>query len=411
MGIKERIRNIFLNNKKKSYSLADNYNLSKAFPQLFSNTTDNYASFAYACINVRANNIGQANILVQKYQSKRWNELNNPYDYVYNFFQRRNIYDQTINDLVKLASISLDLKGVAYWLIVRDGIGTPQQFVPLPSTLREVFNITNTELLYYELTQTGKTLRFEVQDVLVFKLPIIDNPYGYKATISAIPDQLAIDKLQSTFQKTFLSNNARFDGFLYTESSLTPEQKESLKTQWQSKYGGAENAGKTPVLEGGMRYEQLQSTVREMDYVNSRNLIRDEILTIFQTPKAVLGITDDVNRASALATISSYIENNIIPFSMNISSKLTSFVKTNFRENLRVVFDFQLKQDPTVQIEQNKLLIESNAITINELRQQYNFDEIQGYDELKQPTEPAEETPQDIEEDNQEEENNNNDNE
>jgi len=404
MSIAEKIKNIF--SKKKDYSLTDYQGLSKVFPQLFSSNADNYASFAYACANVRANNIGMANIIVQKYQGKHWIELENPYDYVYKFFQKNNIYDQSINDLCKLNSLSLDFKGVAYWWILRDAIGTPQQFIPLPSYLRTVFNDTNTEILYYELIQTGRTLRFEVQDILVFKLPIIDNPYGYKATISAIPDQLAIDKLQSTFQKTFLTNNARFDGFLYSENSLTDDQKKSIKTQWQSKYGGAENAGKTPVLEGGLRYEQLQSSVKEMDYVNSRNLIRDEILTIFQTPKAVLGITDDVNRASALATISSYIENNIIPFSMNISSKLTSFVKTNFRENLRVVFDFQLKQDPTVQIEQNKLLIESNAITINELRQQYNFDEIEGYDELKQPI-PKEEI---IPDEENNEENNNNEN-
>lgn len=402
MKIKEKIKNIF---KKKDYSITDARALNAAFPILF-NSSDNYVSFAYACINVRANNLSQANVLVQKLQSRQWRELNNPYDYVYNFFQRTNIYGQSFSDLIKLASISLDLRGVAYWWILRDNIGTPQQFIPLPSDLSPIFDITGTQLLEYELRQTNRTLKFKPEDVIAFRLPVIDNPYGFKATIDAIPDQIAIDKLQSSFQKHFLKNNARFDGYLFTEQSLTEEQKKELKAQWQSKHGGAENAGKTPVLQGGLQYQQLQSTVREMDYVNSRNLIRDEILTIFQTPKAVLGITDDVNRASALATLTSYIENNIIPFSMNISSKLTSFVKTNFRENLRVVFDFQLKQDPAVQIEQNKLLIENNAITINELRQQYNFDEIDGYDDLKEPAEPIEPNEPQQQEEQSEEENN-----
>lgn len=402
MKIKEKIKNIF---KKKDYSITDARALNAAFPILF-NSSDNYVSFAYACINVRANNLSQANVLVQKLQSRQWRELNNPYDYVYNFFQRTNIYGQSFSDLIKLASISLDLRGVAYWWILRDNIGTAQQFIPLPSDLSPIFDITGTQLLEYELRQTNRTLKFKPEDVIAFRLPVIDNPYGFKATIDAIPDQIAIDKLQSSFQKHFLKNNARFDGYLFTEQSLTEEQKKELKAQWQSKHGGAENAGKTPVLQGGLQYQQLQSTVREMDYVNSRNLIRDEILTIFQTPKAVLGITDDVNRASALATLTSYIENNIIPFSMNISSKLTSFVKTNFRENLRVVFDFQLKQDPAVQIEQNKLLIENNAITINELRQQYNFDEIDGYDDLKEPAEPIEPNEPQQQEEQSEEENN-----
>lgn len=402
MKIKEKIKNIF---KKKDYSITDARALNAAFPILF-NSSDNYVSFAYACINVRANNLSQANVLVQKLQSRQWRELNNPYDYVYNFFQRTNIYGQSFSDLIKLASISLDLRGVAYWWILRDNIGTAQQFIPLPSDLSPIFDITGTQLLEYELRQTNRILKFKPEDVIAFRLPVIDNPYGFKATIDAIPDQIAIDKLQSSFQKHFLKNNARFDGYLFTEQSLTEEQKKELKAQWQSKHGGAENAGKTPVLQGGLQYQQLQSTVREMDYVNSRNLIRDEILTIFQTPKAVLGITDDVNRASALATLTSYIENNIIPFSMNISSKLTSFVKTNFRENLRVVFDFQLKQDPAVQIEQNKLLIENNAITINELRQQYNFDEIDGYDDLKEPAEPIEPNEPQQQEEQSEEENN-----
>lgn len=405
MKIKEKIKNIF---KKKDYSITDARALNAAFPILF-NSSDNYVSFAYACINVRASNLSQANVLVQKLQSRQWRELNNPYDYVYNFFQRTNIYGQSLSDLIKLASISLDLRGVAYWWILRDNIGTPQQFIPLPSDLSPIFDITGTQLLEYELRQTNRTLKFKPEDVIAFRLPVIDNPYGFKATIDAIPDQIAIDKLQSSFQKHFLKNNARFDGYLFTEQSLTEEQKKELKAQWQSKHGGAENAGKTPVLQGGLQYQQLQSTVREMDYVNSRNLIRDEILTIFQTPKAVLGITDDVNRASALATLTSYIENNIMPFSYNISSKLTSFVKTNFRENLRVIFDFALKKDPEVQIQENRLLIESGAISINELRSQYNYDEVPGYSDLEKET-PQNNTSENDNSGNNNDNSNNNDN-
>lgn len=367
---------------KKNISIANAPALQAVFPQLF-HTADLYSSFAYACINARANNMAQANVLVQKYQSRKWQELKNPYDYVYNFFQRRNLYDQTINDLIKLTSISLDLKGVSFWQIVRDPVLlVPQYFMPLPSSVNLVMNDDNTDVAYYELRINQKVYTFAKEDVIMFKLPVIDNPFSWKATVDAIPNTLAIDTLQTSFQKSFLTNNARFDGFLSTEKSLTDAQRQSLKEQWQRKHAGVDNAGKTPVLDGGLTYQQMQSTVREMDYVNSRNMIRDEILTIFNTPKSILGITDDVNRANALATISSYIENNIIPFSKNISDKLTSFVKTNFRENLRVIFDFQMKQDPQTVIEQNKLLIENKAISINELRAQYNYDEVPGFDEL-----------------------------
>ena len=48
MKIKEKIKNIF---KKKDYSITDARALNAAFPILF-NSSDNYVSFAYACINV-----------------------------------------------------------------------------------------------------------------------------------------------------------------------------------------------------------------------------------------------------------------------------------------------------------------------------------------------------------------------
>lgn len=68
--------------------------------------------------------------------------------------------------------------------------------------------------------------------------------------------------------------------------------RERFRAQMQAFHGG-ENAGKFPVFEDGMAPVEFPSvTARDMEYIKSRQLNRQEVAAVFQLPPQVVGILD-----------------------------------------------------------------------------------------------------------------------
>jgi phage portal protein BeeE len=66
----------------------------------------------------------------------------------------------------------------------------------------------------------------------------------------------------------------------------------------------------------------VKVTQKELDFVESRRFTRDEVLAIFKVPKIIIGITDDVNRASAVVAESTFYKVCIRPLTKQIEEKL-----------------------------------------------------------------------------------------
>ncbi len=72
----------------------------------------------------------------------------------------------------------------------------------------------------------------------------------------------------------------------------SPEARERFRAQLQAFHAG-ENSGKFPILEDGMTPAEFPSqTARDMEYIKSRQLTRQEVAAVFQLPPQVVGIMD-----------------------------------------------------------------------------------------------------------------------
>lgn len=98
--------------------------------------------------------------------------------------------------------------------------------------------------------------------------------------------KLALEEL--TYSKTIVENGAIPSGILYTDGKLSEISAENLKEDWQRLYGGAHNAGKTPVLEGGLKYQQISMKPNDLDLVNSKKSTVSEICKLFNVPESMI---------------------------------------------------------------------------------------------------------------------------
>jgi HK97 family phage portal protein len=375
LKLTQKIKNIFKPEVKSAESLSYQQLANLLQLNSFDNNEDYYRSYAYSCINARAEKLAMAKVLLYKRQGKETIEVEDENELAKWFLTSNNTAEQSLTDLLYLTSANEDLSGRCMFVINRGIKDIPIEFQ----------FVSGTQIIQTWVNQFGVIAKVQYQNILgsisevnygdfiFFYLPNPSSPLKHKATVTALKYQLDIDLFQSKHQSKFYKNNARIDGLLTTDQNLNKDTFDKLKDDWNKNYTGELNPGKTAFIHSGLKYQSTGSTAKEMDYVESRKAIRDEIYSILRVPKVALGVTEDVNKSSAYISMLSFMKNTIIPFARPIEQKLNSFIKNNFGKEYSVKFDYSLEEDPQVVLSTNKLLIDSGAITLNELRTANNY--------------------------------------
>jgi len=145
----------------------------------------------------------------------------------------------------------------------------------------------------------GTTSPFAAEDVVHLRKPTpLDDYYG-ASPISSAKSRIERRQYATNYQRDFFLNNARPDAILKFEGQMTPEGKQEIRDKFEARHKGEGKNSRVAIFEGGLEYQQISVSQREMDYIESLKFTRDDILVAFQVPKAIVAVTDDVNRANA----------------------------------------------------------------------------------------------------------------
>jgi HK97 family phage portal protein len=362
-----------------------------------------YVSFAYSCINARARNLAKAKVYLYQQNTsrdKRTREItNHPFMRIVDGY---NIYTQTFPLLLYLTEINLDMYGNCIWIYTRDRLGAVDGFYILPmERVRPHYNENKSDIIGYDLFGGSGSLKqfYSKDECIHFQIPNYKNPFWGSSLIDSMKTLLDIDYLQRVYQKSFYKNDASLGTVLSFKENLNDKVFDRFKAQLTERYAGSENAKKFMILEGGADVKPFTTSPKEADYIKSREAIRDEIYSMFGVSKVVLGYVEDVNFASSLTALNNFMLNVIQPTAdLFFVSKLNSFIKKEFDERLYCLFEYDITSDPAQKTADMDMLKRNGAISINELREQYNYDYLEDprADEIfpnKQPepvTEPSE---------------------
>jgi len=336
-------------------------------------------SYVYACCAARAENISKARI----YLYRRVKTSGGPveiFDHPFlDLMNSPNVFEQGIEVLLYLISVSLDLFGNAYVLVDRDKKGIPASmyFLPFSSTSIKL-NLNNTRIDYYEYREGSKTYKIPKTDIIHFKIPNPEsNIYG-KSIISAFNFTLDIEYLQNLYQKNFYLHDASPGLILETDEKLSEYEMDRVKKQVEDRYEGAVNAGRTLILGEGLKTKPLNAHPKDAGLVESRTMVRDEILAIMRVPKPILGITTEVNFANAREALKIFNDYTVRPFArLCIESKFNNFIRQNYKDNnLKMVMEFEFEQDRQTQLKTYETYRKWNIATVNEIRELEGFERI-----------------------------------
>jgi HK97 family phage portal protein len=182
------------------------------------------------------------------------------------------------------------LRGNAYAFVNRGRAGV-DELVPLSPDNMRVMQNADLSLTYEYTRRGGKRETFEQGDILHLRALSTDGVLGMSPiTAAARAVGLALDT--ETHGARVFKNAARPSGALKHPQELSPEAAKRLREQFDDQFAGAENAGRTLVLEDGLEWTAIGLSNEDTQYIDSRKFQRSEIAMFFGVPPHMLGDVD-----------------------------------------------------------------------------------------------------------------------
>lgn len=351
-----------------------------------------YESWVYTAINAIAQEVASTELLLYKKKYVRgeeeYTEIKehealslldwvNPYSNYYTHLYETVIY--------------LQLLGEAYWAVLRDPIGRPVSMWQLRPDWVTVYPSSDKLVDHYgySIGEGGglkKEITIPAEDVIPFRLPNPKTPYRGRSPVQSGAMAIDTDRFSADWNRNFFFNSAIPNLVFTTDAKLTEQQVKRLLVEWNAKFQGRDNAHKVAFLTGGFTPNEVGQKLKDMDFIEQRRAMRDEILGIFKVPKTVLGLTEDVNRANAEATTMAFMERTITPAIKMLVAHLNEFYLPLFKDE-SLFLDFK---DPSPEDQTAKLALYDNGLkngwlTRNEVRDMENLEPVEGGDSIYIP--------------------------
>lgn len=295
----------------------------------------NASAVVYACVEKRAKLIASVPWKAERRRGDDWEH--DPRSPLQQLMNRPNP-DQSGYELMYEASQALDLGGNAYISEIKGGIeGAPFQLWLLPGEFMRIKPGAARLVDYFEYDEAGTRAVIDSDDMVQLKMPNPSNRWFGMPVLMAAGRATDVDRESGIWQKSSLQNRGVLDLHFEVPGGTTPEQIDDMKARWKAKQSGPANA-REPTFTSG-KATQLGQTAVEMDFVDSRRRVWEEICAVFGMSLANLGMTEAVNLANAQAMDKALWHNTIIPQLTLIREQLNNQLAVEFGPDWRLTYD------------------------------------------------------------------------
>lgn len=289
----------------------------------------------------------------------------------------------TGKDFVYLNTAYKELTGNAFWEKLPGGKLRPL----IPTRVRPI--IKDGDVLGFKYTdQSGVERTILAKNVLHDRYVDPAKPWWGIGKLQKIARWVDTSSFVTEFLNRFFLQGATFGGFIETEEE-TEQRIKLIKLGLQNDHVGVANAHKIGVLPKGSKFSKATASMAEMEMGGTDDRYRDKILAGFGVPKTLVGLTTEVNRASAEASEYIYAKYTVKPIVEDLLAFLNNTVAPELDKSGRYYFAY----DEFVPVNQELRLKERELAfgkrpykTLNEVRSEEGLPPVAGGDEVPDPT-------------------------
>ena len=119
--------------------------------------------------------------------------------------------------------------------------------------------------------------------------------------------------LQAHGNRTF-ANGTRLSGVLEAPGPMTADQLDRLSESWRAQFSGADNAGRTAVLESGLKFSPLSMSHEDAQWLQARQFTVEEVARLFNVPPVLLGDLRHANFSNSVEMMRHFVTVTLRPW-------------------------------------------------------------------------------------------------
>lgn len=210
------------------------------------------------------------------------------------------------------------------------------------------------------------------------------------APIAAVREGITIDLFAQAWSKRLLKNGGRPDFAIVAPQGLTQTERDRIYAEFMQRHGGYDNWHKPVVLEDGMTdIKPLNIPPSDMQWLEQRNVSRDEVGAIFGVPDELMGYGKDTyeNFQTALEVFWTL---TVKPLAEHRDDNLThyfTYVRPLLRPGQRIATDFStvgvLQEDMAPKVDM-AVKLHTLGYSANEINERLNL----GMPDIDEPEPP-----------------------
>jgi HK97 family phage portal protein len=303
MGLKNLYSNARTMWKQKGIgSLVDDQYVWRSLREIISQSgtkiTNPYAQcvWVYFCVNTISQNIARVPLKVMsgvKGNKDKEKEMNA--GQLYDLFEQPNPF-MSKRELIESTEVYMGLRGEAFWVL--EGRTNVTQ-VPKeiwcwnPDRFREITD-DNGWLIGWEVESKGGKVKIPAEDVVQFKYFNPFNLYRGMSPLSASSLPVKSHYNASKYNEIFFEQGASLGGFVQVKEQMTDIAFNRMKNQLKERYQGLDKMHTIMLLEDGAEFKDMKVSHRDMEFIKSKKIGREEIFAVYKVNAVVGGLFEDV---------------------------------------------------------------------------------------------------------------------
>lgn len=327
----------------------------------------------FACVRIISNAIAMCPLLLYRRElSGRETEAkDHP---VYYLLRHRPNRFQTPFEFKQLVAHHLLLRGNSYWFVGKQG-GWVYELFPMHPDQTQLYRWSELEWQYQFTPYNGGFQVFRPSEVMHARGLSTDGIEGISVLDSA-RQTIGLSIATERYGSKVFSNGTNLSGVITMGpgQKLGQEMIERLRTEWEQKYKGLDNAHKVPILEEGMEFKPMSMNNVDSQFIDSRKFSRSDIAMFFGVPPHMLGDVDkQTSWGSGIEQQSiGFVINTVQPWLTNIEDAINGALLS---PDEQIEYFVRFDTEPLIrgafrdQVEGIRTLREWGIISANEARQ------------------------------------------
>lgn len=240
----------------------------------------------YACVRIIAESIAMLplHMLIDDGERSKRKDKTHP---LYDVLRRRPNARQTSFEFRELLMIDALTRGNGYAHIRMNRNGVVQELWPMRAATVHVMEDEDETLWYRWTKPNGQQLLLPQQEVFHLR-GLGDGPVG-KAPLTSYRESVGSALAAQEFSAAMFRNGLTVGGFVKAPEKMTAEGKSNLLRFLENRHAGFQRAFKVGVLDAGSEWVNTTIPPKDVQLLELRRFLREEIASIFRVPPHMIG--------------------------------------------------------------------------------------------------------------------------